>query len=198
MDRRMWCAMLAKLVAPMDAERAAAALVAMLPMLKGFPDGVFTEGSVHTVCTSGRAQADGSHGPLSRTPTYGELEAALGRLLRGLRESGALDGPKPLLALPAPVSGPSDAAMAEVARVVGAFVAQRTWNDPGVLEVERAKVKPLCPSDGVLLALYEKTARDTGSAAAMQRVRMLRAKIAAACTPPPPRPSAADLFADKL
>ena len=48
-NRQQWVAMLAKLVAPMDATRAAKALTDMLPMLADFPDAAFTLDSLDAV-----------------------------------------------------------------------------------------------------------------------------------------------------
>lgn len=66
--RQQWVAMLAKLVAPMDATTAAKALTAILPMLDDFPDGAFTLdslGAVASACTHG-------------VPNYAELRGHIG------------------------------------------------------------------------------------------------------------------------
>jgi hypothetical protein len=49
MPRPLWAAMLAKMVAPMDAERGGKAIAAMMPMLT-LPDAAFTLESVRAVC----------------------------------------------------------------------------------------------------------------------------------------------------
>lgn len=64
--RRQWCAMLSKLVAPMDATTATKALVEMLPMLADVADGAFTAGSLDAVA-----------GAVRRVPTYSELRNGL-------------------------------------------------------------------------------------------------------------------------
>jgi hypothetical protein len=65
--RLQWVAMLAKLVAPMDATAAAKALADMLPMLADFPDAAFSIGSLQAIAGSAK-----------RTPTYADLRRGLG------------------------------------------------------------------------------------------------------------------------
>lgn len=60
--RQKWCAMLAKLCAPMDAVEAVSALVAMLPLLADLPDEAFNERSLAHVA-----------GKAKRCPTYADL-----------------------------------------------------------------------------------------------------------------------------
>lgn len=67
MKRRQWVAMLAKLVAPMDAATAAQALADMLPLLADVPEGAFEPASL----TSAAAAAP------HRVPTFTELHRAL-------------------------------------------------------------------------------------------------------------------------
>jgi hypothetical protein len=65
-NRQQWAAMLAKLVAPMDATRAAKALADMLPMLADFPDAAFCLDSLDAVATKCRF-----------APSYAELRGHL-------------------------------------------------------------------------------------------------------------------------
>ena len=65
-NRQQWTAMLAKLVAPMDATRAAKALSDMLPMLADFPDAAFCIGSLDAVATKCKF-----------APSYAELRGHL-------------------------------------------------------------------------------------------------------------------------
>lgn len=62
--RQKWCAMLAKLCAPMDAVKAVEGLIAMLPMLADLPDEAFTDRSLTHVASKAK-----------RCPTYSELRA---------------------------------------------------------------------------------------------------------------------------
>lgn len=66
--RRQWCAMLAKLVVPMDAERAAKAFVDMLPMLP-VDDTLYTRATLDAAATCERKTA---------VPTYADLTNVLG------------------------------------------------------------------------------------------------------------------------
>lgn len=170
--------MLAKLVAPMDAERGAAGMAAMLPMLAHYPDAMFTPASAAAVASTGRVFDIGKYGPLTRIPTFGELDTALGRWWRQERERVALRAePEPRLALagpPAPAA--AERPLAAVRDVVQAFVAERA-----ALHVEEAparrKVTPRPLSDGQLLVLYEEGAR-SGDALAAARLVGLRRRIA--------------------
>jgi hypothetical protein len=65
--RQQWAAMLAKLVAPMDSERASKGLAGILPMLEAYPDGAFTLDSLEYVAAR-----------LQRVPTYSELNPLIG------------------------------------------------------------------------------------------------------------------------
>lgn len=66
--RREWCAMLAKLVAPMDAERAAKAFVDMLPMLPA--DGaLYNRATLDEAATCERKTA---------VPTFADISRVLG------------------------------------------------------------------------------------------------------------------------
>lgn len=185
MTRQMWAAMLAKMVSPLEPERAAKAICLMLPMLSGYPDDAFTPESVQTICTTGRILADGSEGPLNRVPTFGELECALGKWWRHQREMAALRAqPIAREALPAPAPAPAapgwtPEAAEHVRAVVGAFAAERSWNEPGQQRNEGAPVKPHRLSDGHLLAVYEAMAAQGNSGAAV-RVQMIRARLPAA------------------
>jgi len=81
MDRREWMAMLAKMVTPSEPQTAAD-LVGLLPLLRWHPDEMFCPASAVHVAKYGRVimRDEGpTYHPLSRIPSYGELEAALGR-----------------------------------------------------------------------------------------------------------------------
>ena len=67
--KRQWCAMLAKLVAPMEPERAARAFVDMLPMLP-VDDAVYNRQTLDAAATCERRTA---------VPTYADLSKVLGR-----------------------------------------------------------------------------------------------------------------------
>jgi len=183
MTRQMWVAVLGKLVAPLEPERATKALAAMLPMLSRYPDAAFSPESAQTICASGRILADGSEAPLNRVPTFGELECALGKWWRHQREMRELRAqPIAREALPAPAPAARDwtpEAAEHVRGVVAAFAAERSWNEPGRQRDEAAQVKPHRLSDGHLLAVYEAMAAQ-GNPGAAVRVRMIRARMAAA------------------
>jgi hypothetical protein len=66
-SRQQWAAMLAKLVAPMDAPRAGKALADMLPMLQDFPDSAFCLDSLEAVAAACKFP-----------PSYAELREHLG------------------------------------------------------------------------------------------------------------------------
>lgn len=89
-QRRQWVAMLAKLVAPMDATAAAKALAGMLPLLVSLPDAAFTMRSLEAIAAD-----------MKRTPTYAELRAAL-------LAWWAANRPEQTLALPDNVVGLSE------------------------------------------------------------------------------------------
>lgn len=65
--KRKWCSVLAKLVAPLDAERAVKAFVAMLPMLPE-DDRLFTDRAARNIAVGERRTA---------VPTFEDLERAL-------------------------------------------------------------------------------------------------------------------------
>lgn len=67
--KRQWCAMLAKLVAPMEPERAARAFVDMLPMLPA-DDSLYNRQTLDDAATCERKTA---------VPTYADLSKVLGR-----------------------------------------------------------------------------------------------------------------------
>lgn len=74
-----------------------------------------------------------------------------------------------------PRSGPSEEVASQVAAVVRAFVAERTFNDPErVTDPAVAACKRL--SSGALLGVWEKAARD-GLPGAAARVAMLRSQV---------------------
>lgn len=55
--RRQWCAMVAKLVYPVDPARCGAALVGYLPMLEDLPNEAFGPGSIEAVAMAERRMA---------------------------------------------------------------------------------------------------------------------------------------------
>jgi hypothetical protein len=179
MNRQAWSAMLAKLVAPMDAERAAKAIAGMLPMLSHFPDAAFSVASLEAVCASGRVLPDGSQAPMNRVPTLGELALAIGRNWAKEREMMRLrQMPIVYEGLPAPKPEDRDPVVIEAVRnVVGAFVEQRTWNRPeNQLPGDRHKVRPRHLTDQQLLIEYEALSA-RGIPGAAIRVAMLRKKL---------------------
>lgn len=153
MTRQIWAAMLAKLVSPMEPERGAKAISAMVPMLT-LPAEAFTEESVRAVAQTARQFAPGEYGPLTRVPTFGELETALGRWWWAKRErDGLMNGPVMIARgrPPAPVN-PSPEVWAEVSAVVGAFVAERRQqNTPA----KRPKPRPYHLTETQLSTVYQ-------------------------------------------
>lgn len=201
MPRNVWAATLAKLVSPMDSASAAKAISSIVPMLN-FPDSLFTLASAREVAATGRVfdaedrKPDGTliraekNGPLTRVPTFGEIEHVLNRIYAHEREMAKIRAmPVAREALPAPANyvppvvpqthpGQSPEACEHVASIVRAFVAERSFNQPAN-SPERAPVQPRHLSDGQLLLEYEKLAKQ-GVAGAHIRARMLREKIAKA------------------
>lgn len=180
MNPRMWFAVLAKMVAPMEPVAAAKGMEPMLAALGGYPEQAFTDASARHVATTGRVLPDGSTAPLSRVPTYGEVDIALGKWWRSERERlMALQAPTPQEALPAPDLQDRDGLNPEVREyvraVVQAFAAERSFNQPSS-SPNRVAVKAAPVSDGVLLAAYEKLAAD-GNQAAATRAAMLRQRV---------------------
>lgn len=180
MTRPMWAAMLAKMVAPLEPERAAKAIVPMLAMLGGYPDDAFTVDSMQTVCLTGRILPDGSSAPLNRVPTFGELEVALGKWWRHECEMRALRAaPIAREALPGPPAvkeGWTPEAAEHVRGVVAAFAAERSWNADGGRRDKPTPVRAHPLNDGELLALYEAMAA-RGSPGAAARVAVLRKRL---------------------
>lgn len=70
--RRQWCAVLAKLVSPMDAHRAAAAFVDMLPMLSA-DERYYTPDTAKRVAKAERKTS---------IPTFGDIEAVFAEIYR--------------------------------------------------------------------------------------------------------------------
>lgn len=175
----MWAAILAKLVAPLDAERAAKGLAPMLAMLGGYPDAAFTAESAREVCLTARVMPDGSLAPLNRVPTFGELELALGRWWRKQCELAALRAlPVAREALPAPPPEERDPeVIQQVSELVAAFAAERSWNQPDQQGGDRPKISPRHLSDGQLLMIYEAAAKQ-GDRIAATRLAALRKKLA--------------------
>ena len=171
--RQMWAAVVAKLVAPAEPERAGKAIGGMLPMLSGYPDEAFSMQSAQWVCTQGRVLADGTTAPMNRVPTYGEIDVALGKWWRKQREIAAVQAaPRARQALPAPPPVPRDeAAQAAVRDVVAAFQAERTWHSQA--QVTPVEARPCHLSSGALAAVYEQLAAQ-GDRAAAVRLAMLR------------------------
>ena len=87
-NRQQWVAMLAKLVAPMDATRAAKALADMLPMLADFPDAAFCLDSLDAVATK-----------RTSPPSYAELRSDLAKWWKQHRpQPTAIEGKQPATA----------------------------------------------------------------------------------------------------
>jgi hypothetical protein len=192
----MWGAMLAKLVAPLEPERAAKAIAPMLANLGRYPDAAFTVESVQMICRTGRILPDGSEAPLNRVPTFGELDLALDKWWRGQCEMAAIRAlPAVRVALPPPPAPPEEwtpEAAKHVQVLVKAFEGERTWHAPGPHRNEALPVKPVYLSDGHLLALYEGMAAQ-GMPGAAARLRAIRDRMAAAAgaTDRPSPPSTA-------
>lgn len=153
MPKAVWAAMLARLVAPMDHERAAQGIAAMMPMLT-LPDAVFTPESVRAVCSTGRQLGEWQYGPLTRVPTFGELETALGRWWAKRQELELLRAaPTPRAALPVPPKeGPTPEVVQQVADRIRAFVGERSLPVvPG-----KAEIKPRHLSNAQLAVEYQR------------------------------------------
>lgn len=179
----MWAAVLAKWVAPMDAARGAKALVDMLSGLDAYPDAAFTEQSAREIAMTGRIMGDGSHAPLTRVPTFGELELVLARWWFLNRP----DKPPPAVEyipvayrvdIPKPRDPPTEAEVA----YVGDIVHRLKWDlETAAAAREDARPEPAQRrnpaemSEQQLLETYEKA----GPAGAV-RARLLRQKLAAA------------------
>lgn len=88
--KRQWCAMLAKLVAPMDPETAARAFVDMLPMLPA-DDTLYTRATLDAAATCERKTA---------VPAFADISTVLGRAAKARLPADVRMGWKP--ALPAP------------------------------------------------------------------------------------------------
>lgn len=159
MDRKMWSAVLAKLVAPMEPERAAKAIAAMTVALS-YPAEAFTLDSAREVCSTGRILPDGETAPLTRVPTFGEIDMALGRWWRKRREHAAyVAQPKAREALPAPEKkGPTDAEKDAVSATVQGLVTEIAAGQPGA--PPKPKVQSRYLSEGALLETYRRMADD--------------------------------------
>lgn len=99
--RRQWCAMLAKLVAPMDPETAARAFVDMLPMLPP-DDTLYTRATLDDAATCTRRTA---------VPTYEDLSRVLGRAAKARLPVAVRMGYKPaapMLDAPRPTQAERD------------------------------------------------------------------------------------------
>lgn len=184
MDRRMWVAILAKLVSPMDPERAAAGLAAMLPMLAGYPDAMFCQDSAHAICTTGRVLSQGVYGPMTRVPTYGEVQDALGRWWRNKGEFVPV--PPSAGFLPAPEAEErTPEAIEQVRALVAGFAAERSFNNP--MSKDDPRMVARRTSNINELRRWEDAERK-GLAGAASRVRILRERL----KPPPVK--ARDMF----
>ena len=64
--RRQWCAMVAKLVYPVDPARCGAALVGYLPLLRDLPDEAFNAHSVEAVALADRRMAFPSYDEVAK------------------------------------------------------------------------------------------------------------------------------------
>lgn len=155
-DRQIWLAILAKLVAPTEPVAAARAMQPMLAMLAGYPDEAFTPTSAQHIALTGRILPDGKTAPLTRVPTYGELETALGKWWGSKREMAAvLAQPIARKALPGPEwQGHPPEVLDAVRDVVHAFQAERSFSKPASAPA-KAVIKPAHLSPGALLAAYE-------------------------------------------
>lgn len=182
MSKPMWAAMLAKLVSPMEPERAAKAIAGMMPAIS-FPEAAFTADSVKAVASTGRIMGDGSRAPMTRVPTAGEIESALGAWWWKHRERMAIAAaPVARERLPAPSplpthQTPSTEALAAVETLRKQFVAERSWSQSTGPNA-KPSVKALPLSDGHLLAVWEKAAAD-GVAGADIRLAMLKKRMGA-------------------
>lgn len=85
--KRQWCAMLAKLVAPMDPETAAKAFVDMLPLLP-LDDTLYTRATLEAAATCERKTA---------VPNYADLSRVLGRAAKERLPVAVRMGYKPAL-----------------------------------------------------------------------------------------------------
>jgi hypothetical protein len=177
MTRPMWAAVLARFVSPMEPERAAKAIAAMVPALT-YPDAAFTLDSAREVCATGRVMGDGVYGPMSRVPTFGELDLALGKWWRHQREMQAVRAlPVAREALPAPegyVPEPrvTPEACEHVAGLVKAFVSERAFNQAAGT-AGKPSVTAHHLSDGQLVEVYTRLAAE-GAPGARVRLETLR------------------------
>jgi len=182
-DRRLWIAIVAKAVCPMDEVRAGVALASMLPLLKHQPDDAFTEASAIHVCREGKASSGYSdsmpaiYGPLTNVPTFGVLDAAITRWWRQQRTRTLRSQPEPRPALPPPQAEPrTPEAQESVQRLVSAFAAERSYNQPGV-SADAKPPKARTASDATLLALYRRDlAENPRNSLAATRIAMLTRK----------------------
>lgn len=177
MPKPMWAALLAKMVSPMDPERAGSAISKMLPMLT-LPDHAFTLESARAVCATGRVLAAGEYAPMTRVPTFGELETALGRWWCAKSALEMLKAaPSSRESLPPPHPAPVDAqAIEHVTNVVKAFVDTRSFHEIPPSQ-QRSKPRPYHISRGHLLIEYEKLAAQ-GISSARTRVDTIRDELA--------------------
>jgi hypothetical protein len=161
--RRQWLAMLAKLVAPMDAANATKALCDMLPMLAGFDEAVFTTQSLEHVA-----------GAVKRTPSYGELRLHLGNWWRDNRSAAARLASE-WTALPSPPkrAGPTPEECEAVADVVAAFKSSTAIAKSHAVAVEHERPLPKHLTDLQLLAVHSELAAkgNTGSQARVEQLR---------------------------
>lgn len=125
--RRQWCAMLAKLVAPMDPETAARAFVDMLPMLPA-DDMLYTRATLDAAATCERKTA---------VPAYADLSRVLGRAAKDRLPVAVRMGYKPALPrvqIPPPTQAERDyvAALAKevIAELKAKSAAEKTLIKP--------------------------------------------------------------------
>lgn len=88
--RRQWCAMLAKLVAPIDPETAAKAFADMLPMLPADAT-LYTRQTLDAAATCERKTA---------VPTFADISGVLGRAAKDRLPASVRMGYKPALPMP--------------------------------------------------------------------------------------------------
>lgn len=184
LKRQEWIAVLAKWVSPMDAVTGAKALAGFLPALTHYPDEVFTAESARHVAREGHMLHDGKFGPLTRVPSLGELDLALGRWWfnerkrLGLLVSEDAHEPISLRIAPPPVDPlAQERAEQHVRSLVEAFVQERA----AMSKEERIRTPPksaVLPHH-VLIATYEAAVRhNPKDTAAAFRLSMLRQQAA--------------------
>jgi hypothetical protein len=186
LKRQEWIALLAKWVTPMEAIAGAKSLAGFLPALAHYPDAAFTAASVRDVCLSGRMLYDGKFGPLTRVPTLGELDLALGRWwynerrrLGLVRDEDAHAPVEDMIRIaPPPVDAwAQERAEQHVRALVEAFIQERAAMSKE--ERIRQPPKPGALRTDLLIATYEQAVKhNPQDSAAAFRLNMLRQQAA--------------------